>query len=50
VAQWIGKKLGRKVRAQRGWDYLKRLDYVRRKPRPRHVKADEQAQEAFKKT
>lgn len=49
VAQWISEKLSRKVRPQRGWDYLKRLGYVRRKPRPRHVKADAEAQETFKK-
>ena len=50
VAQWIGQKLGRKVRVQRGWDYLKRLDMVRRFPRPRHVKASAKEQEAFKKS
>lgn len=49
VAQWMSEQLGRKVAVQRGWDYLKRLDMVRRKPRPRHVKADESEQRAFKK-
>lgn len=50
VAQWMSEKLGRKVAVQRGWDYLKRLDMTRRKPRPRHVKADALAQEQFKKS
>jgi len=51
VAQWIAQKTGRQqVHAQRGWDYLKRLNYSGQRPRPRHAKADEAAQIAFKKT
>ena len=50
VADWIAAKLGRSVRVQLGWAYLVRLDGKRRKPRPRHVKADPAAQEQFKKT
>ena len=50
VAQWMSEKLGRKVAVQRGWDYLKRLDMVRRKPRPRHLKASYEEQEHFKKS
>lgn len=50
VALWMSEKLARKVAVQRGWDYLKKLDMVRRKPRPRHIKADEQEQASFKKS
>jgi transposase len=49
VAAWIADATGRKVRPQRGWDYLQRLGFSLRRPRPRHVKADAAAQAAFKK-
>jgi transposase len=49
VANWISQKLGRPVSVQLGWAYLVRLAGKRRKPRPRQVKADPIAQEAFKK-
>jgi len=48
VARWIESHTGRKVHAQRGWEYLKRLNYSKRVLRPRHAKADPAAQEAFK--
>lgn len=51
VAQWIAKTTGREqVHPQRGWDYLKRLNYSRQRPRPHHAKAEVEAQAAFKKT
>jgi transposase len=50
VAEWMSRKLGRHVSAQVGWVYLVRLEGKRRKPRPRHVRADPAEQEAFKKT
>ncbi|MGH2478583.1 MAG: winged helix-turn-helix domain-containing protein [Ktedonobacteraceae bacterium] len=50
VAQWMQSRLGRKVAPQRGWDYLQRLGYSTRVPRPQHAKADEAVQQAFKKT
>lgn len=49
VADWISKVIGRPVDRQRGWDYLKKLGYRRRKPRPKHVKGDPVQQQAFKK-
>jgi transposase len=49
VAAWIEKKLGKPVHPQRGWDYLRLLDYTPQVPRPRHYKADMEAQETFKK-
>ena len=50
VASWIAAHTGRKVPPQRGWEYLKRLNYTKRVLRPRHAKADPAAQEVFKKT
>jgi transposase len=50
VAEWIYEKTGREVRPQLGWDYLKRLGFSLQRPRPRHRKANEEKQEAFKKT
>jgi transposase len=48
VAHWILAQTGRQVHPQRGWEYLKRLNYSKRVLRPRHAKADPAAQEAFK--
>jgi transposase len=49
VAEWMAARLGRSVRYQVGWAYLIRLGGRPRVPRPRHVRADPAAQEAFKK-
>jgi transposase len=49
VAEWMSERLGRPISAKLGWVYLVRLDGLRRKPRPRHVKADAAEQTAFKK-
>lgn len=50
VAAWMAKRLDRPVHPQRGWEYLRHLGYTPHIPRPQHVKADPEAQEAFKKT
>lgn len=49
VADWMASHTGRAVHAQRGWDYLRLLGYSPQVPRPRHRKADPDAQEQFKK-
>ena len=49
VAQLMSDKLGRKVHAVRGWELLQQLGYRSYVPRPRHAKADAQAQETLKK-
>jgi transposase len=49
VAEWIEQKTGRRVRAQRGWEYLRRLGYSPQVPRPAHAGANTEEQEAFKK-
>jgi transposase len=49
VALWMSEQLGRLVHPQRGWDYLRRLRLSTQSPRPRHVEADVQEQEDFKK-
>jgi len=50
VAAWMSERLGRPVSVYLGWAYLVRLEGKRRKPRPRHVRADPEAQERFKKS
>jgi transposase len=50
VAQWMQRTLGREIAPQRGWDYLQRVGYSSRVPRPQHAKADAEVQQAFKKT
>ena len=49
VAQWMQKRLERKVAPQRGWEYLQRLNYSSHVPRPEHAKADEATRQEFKK-
>jgi transposase len=48
VAEWIAHHLERPVGRQLGWAYLRRLGARLRVPRPRHVRADPQAQADFK--
>jgi transposase len=50
VAAWMSQKLGRTLYKARGWETLRRLGYTSKTPRPRHAKADDAAQERFKKT
>ena len=50
VAAWMQERLGRPVDSRRGWDYLQRLGYSTRVPRPQHTSADPEIQQAFKKT
>ena len=49
VAAWMREVTGQKVHPQRGWDYLRLLGYTPQVPRPRHYKADPDAQQTFKK-
>ena len=48
VAAWLSQRLGRQVRRQLGWRYLRRLGTRWLKPRPRHVRADAVAQAEFR--
>src|SRR6478609_8580670 len=49
VATWMAARLGRKVRPQRGWDYLEKLGYSAQ--RPRHAEAaSPEEQAAYKKS
>jgi transposase len=50
VAAWIEEETGERTHPQRGWVYLKRLGFSLKSPRDRHHKADQEEQEAFKKT
>ena len=49
VGEWIAARVGRPVRYQTGWAYLQRLKARQRQPRPRHVAASQEEQEAFKR-
>ncbi len=48
VAEWIEERIGRRVKPQRGWEYLRALGYTPQVPRPTHALADRAAQEEFK--
>jgi transposase len=51
VAEWIERRTGRRgLRAQRGWEYLRKLGQSPQVPRPSNAQADTQEQEAFKKS
>ena len=49
VADWMSEVLGQKVSPQRGWEYLKAMEYRLRIPRPENKQADPIEQEAWKK-
>ena len=51
VGEWIERRTGRVVsqKKQRGWEYMRRMGNSPKVPRPRHQKADQREQEAFKK-
>ena len=40
VADWMSELLERPIHRQRGWDYLKAMEYRRRVPRPHNPDAD----------
>lgn len=50
VAYRMSQLLGRAVAPQRGWEYLRAMEYRLKVPRPAHVEAEEVAQELWKKT
>lgn len=51
VAQWVENNTGKKkIYVQRGWEYLKKLGFSLKRPRPRHEKASAEQQDAFKKS
>lgn len=51
VAEWIERRTGRRgLRAQRGWEYLRRLGYTPQVARPSNTEASASEQEAFKKS
>jgi transposase len=49
VAEWISNLLDRPVSVQRGWDYLRSLEFRLRVPRPERDLTDLEVQEAWKK-
>jgi transposase len=49
VADWIAQLIGRRVSRQRGWEYLKQMEYRLRVPRPEHIESNSSEQEEWKK-
>jgi transposase len=49
VADWMSRVLERPVAAQRGWEYLKQMEFRLRIPRPEHQQQDPIEQKAWKK-
>jgi transposase len=49
VAAWANEEFGLDIDFKLAWDYLKRMGFTLRRPRPTHVRADKKAQRAFKK-
>jgi len=50
VATWMSEQLGRRVYAQRGYEWLAKLRYSAQLPRPQHAEADIGEQRIFKKS
>jgi len=50
VALWIARRNGlKKVHAQRGFEYLRKVSYSPQVPRPSNTRAEDSEKEAFKK-
>lgn len=49
VADWIAQLIGRAVSRQRGWEYLKQMEYRLRVPRPAHTESSLSEQDEWKK-
>ena len=50
VVAWVKDQLGKDIGLSGSYVYLERLGFSLQRPRPRHAKADAQAQAHFKKT
>jgi transposase len=50
VMIWVKQHLGKDIGRSGSYVYLERLGFSLQRPRPRHAKADEEAQAHFKKT
>ena len=49
VAVWMSQVLGREVRPQRAWVWMRKLGFTPQRPRPRATHAEAALQEAWKK-
>ncbi|GET43041.1 hypothetical protein MiSe_78610 [Microseira wollei NIES-4236] len=49
VANWMEQLIGQPVHRQRGWEYLRQMNFRQRIPRPQHDGADLDQQQAWKK-
>lgn len=50
LREWVERELGKRLSLYPIYRLLHEMGFALRVPRPRHAKADEEAQEAFKKT
>lgn len=50
VQQWISATLGKDLHLSRAYEFLDAIGFSQQTARPRHVEADDDAQEDFKKT
>ena len=48
VQAWVLAEYGKKVHLARSYEFMRAAGFSPQKPRPRHVKGDEQAKENFK--
>ena len=49
IAAWLTEVVERDIHFKLAWDYMKRLGYSLKRPRPAHEKSDPEAREAFKR-
>lgn len=49
VADWMAQLMERPVHRQRGWDYLRQMNFRQRIPRPQHTEAETEQQQGWKK-
>jgi hypothetical protein len=50
VQQWIKTTLGKELYLSRAYEFLDAIGFSQQTARPRHVEADDAAQDEFKKT
>ena len=49
LQRWVKERFGKDIYLARSYELLHKAGFSLQKPRPRHVKGDQAAQEAFKK-
>jgi hypothetical protein len=49
VADWVAQLTGKPIHRQRGWEYLRQMNFRQKVPRPVHDEADIEQQFEWKK-